>query len=84
MVPKLFKKRYKEKCTHNTFSMPKTLTEIGADDRTKGQTKAVILVPTPAHTQCFKISDFIIATSFKIKLFQMLMATKFLRNNVLI
>ena len=47
MVPKLFKKCYKEKCTHSTFSMPKTLTGIRADDRSKGQIKAVILVPTP-------------------------------------
>ena len=50
MVPKLFKKCYKEKCTHSIFSMPKTLTGIRADDQTKGQIKAVILVPTPTHT----------------------------------
>ena len=32
-----------------TLSMPKTITQIRADDRIKGERKAVILVPTPTH-----------------------------------
>ena len=67
-----------------TLSMPKTITQIRADDRIKGERKAVILVPTPTHIQCFKISDFIIATSFKMKVLKMLMATTFPKNDILI
>ena len=33
---------------------------------------------------CFKLSDFITAISFKIKVFQMLMTTTFLQNEALI
>ena len=32
MVPKRFKKYYNEESTHNTFSMPKTITQIRLDD----------------------------------------------------
>ena len=31
MVFKLFKKYYNKKCTHNNFSMPKTITQITPD-----------------------------------------------------
>ena len=53
MVPKPFKKYYDGKCSHNTFSIPKTKTipQIRPDDQNKGkekssEPKAVILVPT--------------------------------------
>ena len=32
MVPKFFKKYYNKKCTHSSFSMPKTITQIRPDD----------------------------------------------------
>ena len=32
MVSKLFKKYYNKNCTHNTFSMPNTITQISLDD----------------------------------------------------
>ena len=70
MVPKLFKKRYKEKCTHNTFSMPKALTEIGADDRTKGQTKAVILVPKPHIHSALKYLILLLQHPLKLNYFR--------------
>ena len=40
MVPKLFKKYYNEKCTHSSFSMPKTITQVRPDDWTKDERKA--------------------------------------------
>ena len=39
MVRKLLKKYYHENCTDITFSMPKTITQIRPDDRTKGERK---------------------------------------------
>ena len=39
MVRKLLKKYYNENCTDITFSMPKTITQIRPDDRTKGERK---------------------------------------------
>ena len=36
------------------------------------------------YTQCFKTFDFITATSFKIKVFQMLIRTTFIQNDALI
>ena len=44
---------YDEKCSHNTFSMPKakTISQIRADERNKGSGPKVILLPTPSHLQ---------------------------------
>ena len=39
MVPKTFKKYYNEMCTHRTFSMPKTITQIRPDNWTKDERK---------------------------------------------
>ena len=40
MLPKPFKKYYYQKCNHNTFPMPKTITQIRLDDRIKGERQA--------------------------------------------
>ena len=51
MVPKLFKKYYDGKCSHSTFSMPKTITQFRPDDQNKGSESKLILLPTLSHLQ---------------------------------
>ena len=89
MVPKLFKKYFYEKCNCSTFPMSKTITQIRLHDRIKCERKSQHqgsnfgTYNTYTHLM-FKISDFIIAASFKIKVFQMLMATTFLQDDVFV
>ena len=83
MVPKPFKEYYDGKCSHSTCQQRHCITQIRPNDQNK-QTKARERLKakdsnfgTYTYKQCFKISDFIIALSFKIKVFLMLMATHF-------
>ena len=83
MVPKPFKEYYDGKCSHSTCQQRHCITQIRPNDQNK-QTKAREKLKakgsnfgTYNYKQCFKISDFIIALSFKIKVFLMLMATHF-------
>ena len=54
-------------CTQSTFCMLKTGLKLDQKTEPKKGSKAVILVLT--HSCVFKISNFITATSFKIKVF---------------
>ena len=38
-------RRYHEKCTQSTFTMPKAIAKIGKDNWTKDNRKTVILAP---------------------------------------
>ena len=66
MVPRPFKKYYDGKCSHSTCQRQRL--KLKAKGSNFG---------TYTYKQCFKISDFIIETSIKIKVFLMLMATHF-------
>ena len=55
-----------------------------SEPKTRGRLKFLKGSNFGTYTQSFKISDFITAASFKLKVFQMLMATTFPQNDALI
>ena len=79
MASKPFKKYYDGKCSHSTCQRQRLKLKLDKMTKTKvrERLKAKGSKFGTYTYKCFKISDFIIATSFKIKVFLMLMATHF-------
>ena len=82
MVPQPFRKYYDGKCSpaHSLCQKQRLLLKLDQMTKTKARERLKAKgsnFGTSTYKYCFKIYDFIIAASFKMKVFLMLMATHF-------